>query len=158
MQKKQAAIIDVGSSKITAILGEKGINKTFIIKAKYSYEYDGFADGVFFDVQKIKAILLDAVNKLSVVMHGGLNTLYVGVPSEFTSLTVKNSQISFQKKKKITAGDVDALFDAAFVVEAEKNTLINRSAIVYELDDFRLLANPINSYSETLKGKLSFIV
>ena len=46
MQKKQAAVIDIGSSKITAIVGERGINKTFIIKAKYTYEYDGFADGV----------------------------------------------------------------------------------------------------------------
>ena len=157
MQKKQAAVIEIGSSKITAILGEKGINKTFIIKAKYTYEYDGFSEGEFFDEQKLKAILHDAVSKLSDVMRGGLNTVYVGVPAGFTSLTVKNSQISFPKKKKITEDDVDALFDAAFVVGSTKNTLINRSAIVYELDDFRLLANPINVYSEILKGKLSFI-
>ena len=45
MQKKQAAVIDIGSSKITAALGERGMNKTFIIKARYTYEYDGFAEG-----------------------------------------------------------------------------------------------------------------
>ena len=158
MQKKQAAVIDIGSSKITAIVGERGINKTFIIKAKYTYEYDGFADGEFFDEEKLKLILIDAVKKLSVVMRGKLDIVYVGVPAEFTSLIVKNSQISFPKKKRITEEDVDTLFDAAFVVGADKNTLINRSAVVYELGDFRMLANPINSYSETLKGKLSFIL
>ena len=158
MRKKQVAVIDVESSKITAIVGEQGINKTFIIKAKYTYEYDGFSDGEFFDEEKLKAILLDAVNKLSVVMRKNLHTVYVGVPAAFTNLIVKNSQISFPKKKRIIESDVDALFDAAFVLGAEKDTLINRSAVVYELDDFRLLANPINSYSEILKGRLSFIV
>ena len=42
MQKKEVAVIDVGSSKVTAIIGERGINKTFLIKGRYSYEYDGF--------------------------------------------------------------------------------------------------------------------
>ena len=36
--------------------------------------------------------------------------------------------------------------------------MINRSAIVYELDDFRRLANPVGANSEILSGKLSFIV
>jgi cell division protein FtsA len=39
-----------------------------------------------------------------------------------------------------------------------KNKLINRSAVVYELDDCRRLANPIGAYSEILKGKLTFVV
>ena len=52
---------------------------------------------------------------------------------------------------------MDALFEAAFVMASSKYTLINRSAIVYELDDFRRLANPVGSYSEILKGRLSFI-
>lgn len=158
MQKKQAAVIDVGSSQITAIVGERGINKTFIIKAKYTYSYDGYADGEFFDEEKLRLILADAVDKISLVMHGKVDAVYIGVPAAFTSLTVKNSQISFPKKKKITEEDIDSLFDAAFVVGLSKNTLINRSAVVYELDDFRMLANPLNSYSEILKGKLSFIV
>ena len=49
MQKKQVAVFDIGSSKVTAVIGERGINKTFVIKGRYSYEYDGFADGEFFD-------------------------------------------------------------------------------------------------------------
>ena len=82
----------------------------------------------------------------------------MGVPGEFTEVIVKQSQISFNKKKKIQEQDIDALFDAAFVLSSNKYTLINRSAIVYELDDFRRLCNPVGQVSEILKGKLSFIV
>ncbi len=157
MQKKQVAVIDVGSSKITAVLGERGINKTFVIKGRYTYEYDGFADGEFFDKSKLQKTLYDATERLLSVSAGKVDTVYIGVPGEFTDVEVKDSQISFAKKKKITEQDVDALFDGAFVLSSSKRTLINRSAIVYELDDFRRLANPVGVSSGILKGKLSFI-
>ncbi len=156
MKDKHVAIIDVGSSKITAVVGERGINKTFIIKARFDKEYDGFDEGVFFDVDKFKdclSYLAKAIKKTA-----NVDTIYVGVPGEFTQVFVKESQISFAKKKKITFEDIDMLFEAAFVLSSNKYTLINRSAIVYELDDFRRLAYPAGSVSSILKGKLSFVV
>ncbi|MBQ3115731.1 MAG: pilus assembly protein PilM [Clostridia bacterium] len=158
MQKKQVAVLDVGSSKITAVVGERGINKTFVIKGSFSYEYDGFENGAFFDVESVKKILMTACEDINRACGGAVRTIYVGVPGEFTQVIVKNSQISFDKKKKIQEQDVDDLFDGAFVLSSSKYTLINRSAIVYELDDFRRLANPIGAVSQILKGKLSFIV
>ena len=155
MQKKQVAVLDVGSSKITAVIGERGINKTFVIKGRYSYEYDGFAEGVFFDEEKLKRILF-ALGEI--VKKNRIDTVYVGVPGEFTEVFVKDSQISFAKKKKIQSEDVDALFESAFIMSSTKYTLINRSAVVYELDDFRRLANPVGATSQILKGKLSFVV
>lgn len=157
MQKKQVAVIDVGSSKITAVVGERGINKTFVIKGRFSYEYDGFADGVFFDKDRLCRILYSASEQILNVSRGKIETVYVGVPGEFTVVEVKDSQISFAKKKKITEQDLDTLFDGGFVLSSKKHTLINRSAIVYELDDFRRLANPVGAQSGILKGKLSFI-
>ena len=158
MRKKQVAVIDVGSSKITAVIGERGINKTFIIKGRYSFEYDGFEDGVFFDVDNLKRTLFTVADYLLKSSSSGIETVYVGVPGDFTQVFIKDSQIAFDKKKKITEADVDTLFDAAFVMASSKYTLINRSAIVYELDDFRRLANPVGSVSEILNGKLSFVV
>lgn len=158
MQKKHVAVIDVGSSKITAVIGERGVNQTFIIKGRRSYDYDGFENGLFFDVQKLKQVLFATANFILKGSYGKIDTVYVGVPGDFTQVFTKDSQISFTKKKKITEEDVDALFDAAFVLTSKKHTLINRSAIVYELDDFRRLANPVGAVSEILSGKLSFIV
>ena len=51
MQKKQVAVIDVGSSKISVIIGERGVNKTFLIKARKDYAYDGFEGGEFGDME-----------------------------------------------------------------------------------------------------------
>ncbi len=158
MQKKQVAVIDVGSSKITAVIGERGTNKTFIIKGRYSCEYEGFEDGVFFDIKNMQSALGYVANEIKKNLLNGVQTVYVGVPGDFTKVFMKDSQISFAKKKKITEEDVDALFDGAFMLGSTSHTLINRSAIVYELDDFRRLANPVGSISEILNGKLSFVL
>ena len=157
MQKKQSAIIDIGSSQITAVVGERGINKTFVIKGRFTYDYDGYSEGEFFDKDKLCRCLFLASEKIVSVSQGKLDTVYVGVPGEFTSVIVRDSQISFPKKKKITVGDLDTLFDAGFVMHSKKHTLINRSAVSYELDDFRRLADPVGVKSEILKGKLSFV-
>lgn len=158
MNRKQVAILDVGSSEIRAIVGEKGVNNTFVIKGKNSYSYEGFADGEFLDIDSLKQALLSAGDYLKRVSRGDVSTVYIGVPGDFTQVLVKGSQISFAKNKKITEQDVDALYDAAFVGNSAKYTLINRSAVVFELNDFRRLANPVGVQSEILKGKLSFIL
>ncbi len=158
MRNKQVAVLDFGSSKITATVAERGINKTFIIKGSYSFNYDGYQDGAFFDLPQLKQVLILAVESLRKACTNKLETVYVGVPGDFTEVVVKDSQISFAKKKKITDLEVDALFDSAFVMQSAKYTLINRSAVVYELDDFRRLANPVGAVSGILKGKLSFVL
>ena len=43
MRRKSVAVLDVRSSEITAVVGERGVNNTFIIKSKYSCAYDGYA-------------------------------------------------------------------------------------------------------------------
>ena len=124
MKDKNVAIIDVGSSKITAVVGERGINKTFVIKARYELDYDGFSEGLFFDEVKFKDCLLTLAKSIKKTCN--FDTIYIGVPGEFTQVFVKESQISFAKKKKITLEDIDMLFEAAFVLSSTKYTLINR--------------------------------
>lgn len=157
MQKKQVAILDVGSSKITAMIGERGINKTFIIKSRNDFSYDGFLNGEFLNVEELKSVIANATEFLNKSI-ASLDVVYVGVPSAFTEIHVKESQISFPKKKKITEEDIELLFDSAFVLTSQKHTLINRSAMSFELNDYRRLPNPIGEISEILKGKLSFVL
>ena len=52
MQKKQVAVLEVGSSRLTAVVGERGINKTFVIKGRFSYPYEGYEGGCFFDLAR----------------------------------------------------------------------------------------------------------
>lgn len=157
MRKKLIAVLDVGSSKITAVAGERGVNKTFLIKARKEFAYDGFSEREFFDTEELKRTLISCAHYIKNAVGEETDTVYVGVPGAFTDVTVKDSQLSFPKKKKITEKDTDNLFDSAFVLSSSKKILINRSAIAFELDGYRRLANPIGETSEILKGKLSFI-
>ena len=156
MQKKEVAVVDVGSSNVTAVIAERGINKTFVIKARFSYDYDGFNDGEFFDIERFRNILYTIALKIKKISK--VETVYVGVPGDFTKVFVREGQVSFAKKKKVTEEDVNALFESAYNLSSDRFTLINRSAIVYELDDMRRMANPVGALASALKGKLSFIV
>ena len=60
MYKKQVAIIDVGSSEIRAVVAERGVNNTFIIKGKSTFSYEGYADSTFFDVNDFKSAIISA--------------------------------------------------------------------------------------------------
>ncbi len=158
MHKKSVAVLDIGSSKVEAVIGERGVNKTFIIKARKAFAFEGFSDGEFFNVTEIKGVLSACADFIKKSCKGGVNVVYVGVPGEFTRVFVKDAQISFSKKKRIDENDINNLYESAFVMKSSKYKLINRSAIVYELDDYRRLSYPVGSYSEILKGKLSFVL
>ena len=62
MQKKRVAVLDIGSSKMTAFIGERGVNKTFIIKGFKEIEYSGYVGGEFLNL----AETTDVIKQLAV--------------------------------------------------------------------------------------------
>ena len=100
MRNKQVAIIDFGSSEIRAVVGEKGVNQTFIIKAKKTFAYDGYTSNTFLSPEQVKSVLLDVGDFFKNTGKITDNVVYVGVPSNFTQIFNKDCQISFDKSKK----------------------------------------------------------
>lgn len=47
MNRKSAAVLDVRSSAVTALVGERGVNNTFVFRGVRTEEYDGYADAEF---------------------------------------------------------------------------------------------------------------
>ena len=158
MRNNQVAILDIGSSKITASIGERGVNKTFIIKGYSEINYEGFSDGVFFDLDELKKGIKTLIENIKTESKSQIDKIYVGVPGEFTKVVNKTCQISFNKKKKIVEEDVNALYDDNFKESNGKATLINRSSIYFEIDGYRRLADPVGQVSQVLKGRLSYIL
>lgn len=154
----QVVVLDIGSSKVTALIGERGVNKTFLIKGFSEREYDGFTDGKFLNVEAFRDAVKTVVLEVKEITRSHIEKVYVGVPGEFTTVITKNHHISFPKKKKIKERDLDELFDVAFPFKGESYRIINRSAVWYELDDYRKLADPIGCVSEILKGNLSYVL
>ena len=60
MAEKCVTVVEIGSSKLSCMIAEQGINKTFNIKAKASVDYAGFFEGDFIE----RAYLDDAVMTL----------------------------------------------------------------------------------------------
>lgn len=158
MQKnQQVAVIDVGSSKITSFIGERGVNGTFIIKGYNEIAYSGFLSGEFLDKDETEYVLRRLLSSVK-QCRSQTRTVYVGVPAGFTKNIVRDAQLSFNKKKKITDKEIDELYSLGFSGDYAGYSVINRSPVFYELDDFRKTPDAIGEYSATLKGRVSYVL
>lgn len=157
MQKNGVAVIDIGSSKMTSFIGEKGVNKTFVIKGFKEIEYSGFLSGEFLDVPETETVLRQMVDNV-LVSAVGVKKVYIGVPGGFTKNLVRDSQLAFTKKRKISEKEINALYDGGLNDDITGYTVINRSPILFELDDFRKTPDAFGELSATLKGRVSYIL
>lgn len=155
MRKKSVAILDIRSLEVTAVVGERGVNNTFIIKSKYSCAYDGYAEGEMIDEDSFLSAVTDVV-KSTIASLGGIKTFYVGVPAEFTRVVRSDKVISFQAAKKITSDDCEYLADMAMPEDAKDYRTIRHSCMYYVLSDKRKLIDPVGTVSDSLRGKFCF--
>lgn len=156
MLKDCVAILSIGSSNINLIVGERGVNGTFILRSNVSANYYAFMNGEFTDIKELESEivkLLDKVSKTSEISE--ISKLYVGVPGEFCKTITKNYKITFNTVKKINPKVLKSLYEIAFEDVDCEYTLAHRSAIYYTVDDVRV-DNPLGKKGSSLAGRLSF--
>lgn len=156
MRKNTVAVLDVGSSKLNLIIGERGLNKTFRIKSSAVVSYAGFSEGEFLEPKDLPNEIIAAVRKAEMGLRDKIEVLYVGVPGEFVQQYCKHFTIPLQKKKRITEDDINKLYDTAFAVKSQRYQLIARSAVNFVLSGNRLVSLPKGLVSDSLGGMLSF--
>ena len=76
MGRGSVAVLDVRSSELTVIVGEKGVNNTFLFKTMRTEPYDGYQNGAFFDVANLKESVLRALAAAEQVCGERIKTLY----------------------------------------------------------------------------------
>ena len=155
MRNKSVAVLDIRSTEMTAVVGERGVNNTFIIKSKYTCPYDGYAEGELLDVQSFAAAVTDVV-KSTLSAMSGIKTFYVSVPGEFLKLVNVDRVLSFPSAKKITLTDCHNLVDAAKPPVEDNWMTIRHSCLYYVLSDKRKVIYPIGAISDSLQGKFCF--
>ena len=101
MLKKEVAVLDFGSSKITVLIAERGVNNTFNIKGTGEIEYAGYYEGKFLEPEKVKLAVGLAINNAETTARSRVSKIYVGVPGEFLTVACREAQITFPKRKKI---------------------------------------------------------
>ena len=62
MSRKSVAVLDVRSSEVTVVVGERGVNHTFVFKASKTEPYDGYDESAFFDTEQLSDAIFRAVS------------------------------------------------------------------------------------------------
>ena len=83
MVKRQATILEIGSSKLKVLVGREGVNDTFYIIDSAETEYDGYFEGEFVDFDRLKTTLTDLFDSIDYERKKYNKKIYVGLPSEF---------------------------------------------------------------------------
>ena len=159
MATKYVSVLDFGSSKISVMIAESGINNTFNILGTGEVEYSGFQNGEFIEPEKLYEAVANCIVKAETNSGLKIEKLHIGVPAEFTFVECKNSSIAFNKKVKIGDEEVSELFSlASREIKYEKASIISRSPIYFLLDDSRKVIDPKGEVSTRLSGLVSFVI
>ncbi|MBR4123964.1 MAG: hypothetical protein IKR12_00140 [Clostridia bacterium] len=157
MASKYVSCLDFGSSKISVMIAESGINNTFNIRGTGEMEYAGFYNGGFVEPEKLYEAIAGCILKAETNSGLKVEKLHIGVPAEFTFVECKNSSVAFNKRLKIGDEEVANLFSlASREVKHDGATIISRSPIYFLLDDSRKVIDPKGEVSTRLSGQISF--
>ncbi len=159
MKHESVAILDIRSDEVTFALGMRGVNGTFVFKDSHSETHEGYHTEGFFDEESFCTALLKAVNTVRQNYGGTIDEVCVGIPAPFVSVQTKGHTISFPSKRKISAQDVDALFESGLNELFSRGRCIHRSAMYFSLGDSRKYFTAQSIYgtsSNLLKGALSY--
>ena len=153
------AILDIRSGEISFFLGAKGVNATFLFSAKHTESYEGYCVDGFFDEDSFRQAIASAVTSVRQNYKGTIEEIYVGVPSPFIKVATKGHTSSYPSKRKITAQDVDALFESGLNDLGVSGRCIRRSAMYLTLGDNRKYFKAEDVYgvaTDMLKGALCY--
>lgn len=155
MRSNYVAVLDIRSSEMTAVVGERGVNGTFIIKSKYNCAYDGYAEGELLDKDSFISAVCEVVRN-TLGSSGSIKTFYIGVPGEFLKIVNTEKTITFPSSKKIHNGDLVTLARLSSPALEKDWRTIRTGCIYYVLSDKRKLINPIGAVTDSLQGRFSY--
>jgi cell division protein FtsA len=157
-KQKSIACIEFGSSRITVLLAARGVNDTINILGRGECDYDGYMDGKFIEPDAVPAAVKKVIAEAEQASGITISKLYVGVPADFSVVTVKDVVITLPSRQKITAETVAQLFDAGNTFgDTTVYSLINRSPVYFSTDDNRKTMEPFALSASRLGGKISYI-
>lgn len=159
MKNESVAILDIRSNEVSFVLGAKGVNDTFIFSGMHSEKYEGYCLDGFFDEESFRRAVVRAISTVQQNYEGQIEAIHVGVPSPFVSAITKGHTMSFHSKRKLTAQDIDALYESGLNDLMMQGKCIRHSAMYFTLGDNRkyFSANEVYGMATTmLKGALCY--
>lgn len=159
MKNESVAILDIRSNEVSFLLGAKGVNGTFVFSGMHSEKYEGYCLDGFFDEESFCRAVVRAIGTVQQNYEGQITKIHVGVPSAFVSVITKGHTMSFHSKRKLTAQDIDALYESGLNDLMMQGRCIRRSAMYFTLGDNRKYFSVEDVYgmpTNMLKGALCY--
>ena len=151
-------ILDIGSSSLRLIATTKYAGKQRII-AEETLLYDGYMDGDFLSPEELADDFATLVEKMSQKTKKPINSIVVGVPSDFCVCVCKRISRKFVNAKKITEQDLVNLYHTnANFGASEEYSLISYSPMQCVLDDDFKTLSPVGRKTSSLTLDASYIL
>lgn len=159
MRSKYVSVLDFGSSKVSVMIGEKGINGTFNIRGQSEVEYAGYFNGEFVEPEKLYEVVSKAIVKAETNSGLKVAKLYIGVPAEFSFSECRNGSVAFGKRCRVKSKHILELFEnAGREIKYKDATIISRSPVFFLLDDNRKVVTPEGEITTKISGQVSFVL
>lgn len=149
-------VIDIGSRSICAYNAERLSDDNFAVKNSYEIEYSGYMDGSWIAPEEIIPSMVKLIDKIERT-SGHIKRVYVGIPSQFAVVRTVYDKLSFPKKKRLTAMDIDELFERNDPFVGSPFTRIHTEAVYYINDKGDRVLSPVGKETSVLKTQLSYV-
>ncbi len=159
MKNERIAILDIRSFEITFLIGAKGFNSSYVICGEATEEYEGYSAQGFLDEDAFESAVRSVVFSVLKTYRGKLDKIYVGTPSPFIHLRTIGQNLPFSKRRRISAVDIETLFDYGQNEVAEEGRCIRRSAMYFAVgNNNRYLSEEelLGTQSAALRGGLCY--
>ena len=159
MRNESVAVLDIRSYEVTFLIGSRGVNGTFVFLGSRSEKYEGYSSEGFFDVASFRSAVISAVTSVRQSYEGTIREICVGVPAAFTQVHTKGHTISFPSRRKISAQEIDALYESGLSEILASGHFIRRSDMYFALGDNRKYFDASDLYgipTASLKGALCY--
>ncbi|MGN0807568.1 MAG: hypothetical protein ACI4MN_03865 [Candidatus Coproplasma sp.] len=156
MRNASVAVLDIRSDEICAVIAEKGVNNTFIIKNKYSQHYEGYAEGEFLDKENFISALSSAAENLYLSAGGKIKSVYVSVPVEFLELIQADKVVTYRSSQKIGARHIEEVKKFSTPKTEKGYSVCACDCLFFYLSDKRKVLNPVGAVSDSLRARCCF--
>lgn len=159
MLKDTVAVIDVGSSKISGIIGENGVNNNYVIRAHC--EFPTFAlGGAVGEIDAPEEFTKSIKNVLSSMENSArakITKVYFGVPGDFLAIRNSSLQMYLNKPRKLKQKDVDEyLLSARKPLAVQGYELVAESGVSYRLDGQQRTTSLTGKVTSSINGLTTF--
>ena len=159
MIKDSVAVIDIGSSKITAMIGENGVNGNFIIRSVSEVKCEAFLNGEVTEEKELRAALSQALGSVCKTASATVTEVSVSVPAQFFKVVDREYDKSYPRRKRFRKKDVAAFYreaEEAAALSIEGHALRLKRAMFFNLDGNRRVEELLGEVSMNVRGYISY--